>query len=148
MKLFETCIQFETKCSVNFIKNLVNFVRFYFSIYLHNFTCTKIKKCIRMTSTWLNIVKKSYVIKNWVPSHLQRFPNIFISYQGSFPLKIHLILTAEFGNDSSIYGRRQSSNYLNTKPTKLSNTLTQFVGKSGQIVWVCLTILLDWRLKG
>ena len=32
-------------------------------------------------------------------------------------------------------------NPLSDNPTKLSNTLKQFVG-------VCLTILWDWRLKG
>ena len=33
-------------------------------------------------------------------------------------------------------------------PTNWSNTLKQFVGKSGRIVWVCLTFLWGLRLKG
>ena len=37
---------------------------------------------------------------------------------------------------------------LNANPTKWSNTLKQFVGCCGRIVWVCLTILRGWRLKG
>ena len=37
---------------------------------------------------------------------------------------------------------------LSAKPTKWSNTLKQFVGKSRRTVWVCLNILWDWRLKG
>ena len=34
-----------------------------------------------------------------------------------------------------------------TNPTKLSNTLKQFVSCCWQIVWVCLTILWGWCLK-
>ena len=37
---------------------------------------------------------------------------------------------------------------LSANPTKWSITLKQFFGNSRQIVWVCLTILLGWRLKG
>ena len=40
-----------------------------------------------------------------------------------------------------------SFNPLNVNPTKWSNTFKQFLGKSRRIVWVCLTILWDWRLK-
>ena len=36
---------------------------------------------------------------------------------------------------------------LSANPTKWSNTLKQFVGKSRQIIWACLTILCGWRLK-
>ena len=39
-------------------------------------------------------------------------------------------------------------NTLSAKPTKWSNTLKQFVGRIRRMVWVCLTILWDWRLKG
>ena len=39
-------------------------------------------------------------------------------------------------------------NPLSANPTKWSNTLKQFVGESRWIVWVCLTILWGWRLKG
>ena len=39
-------------------------------------------------------------------------------------------------------------NPLSTNPTKWSNTLKQFVGFFRRIVWVCLTILWDWRLIG
>ena len=35
-----------------------------------------------------------------------------------------------------------------TNPTKWSNTLKQFIGNSQWIVWVCLTIVWGWRLKG
>ena len=37
-------------------------------------------------------------------------------------------------------------NLLSANPAKWSNTLKQFVGKSRQIVWVCLTILWGWQL--
>ena len=37
---------------------------------------------------------------------------------------------------------------LSANPTKWSNTLKQFISNSLRIVWVCLTILLGWRLKG
>ena len=39
-------------------------------------------------------------------------------------------------------------NTLSANPTKWSNTLKQFVGCFRQIVWVCLTILWVWCLKG
>ena len=39
-------------------------------------------------------------------------------------------------------------NTLSANPTKWSSRLKQFVGKSRRIVWVCLTILWGWRLKG
>ena len=39
-------------------------------------------------------------------------------------------------------------NSLSVNPTKWSITLKQFVAKSRRIVWVCLTILCGWRLKG
>ena len=39
-------------------------------------------------------------------------------------------------------------NPLSTFPTKWWNTLKQFVVNSKRIVWVCLTILWGWRLKG
>ena len=38
-------------------------------------------------------------------------------------------------------------NLLSAKPTKWSNTLKHFVGKSQRIAPVCLTILWGWRLK-
>ena len=37
---------------------------------------------------------------------------------------------------------------LSANPTKWSKTLKEFVGNSRRIVWVCLTILWDWRLRG
>ena len=44
MEAFETTsFQFKTNCLLSFIKNLVNFVQFHFSIYLYNFTRTKKK---------------------------------------------------------------------------------------------------------
>ena len=36
---------------------------------------------------------------------------------------------------------RQQDNPLDTKPTKWSNTLKQFVGFCRRIVWVCLATL-------
>ena len=39
-------------------------------------------------------------------------------------------------------------NPLSAKLTKWSNTLKQFVGCCWPTVWVCLTILWGWRLKG
>ena len=41
-----------------------------------------------------------------------------------------------------------SFNPLCANSTKWSNTLKQFVGCWQRIVWVCLTILWGWRLKG
>ena len=38
-------------------------------------------------------------------------------------------------------------NHLSANPTKWSNRLKQFIGNSGQIVWVFFTILWGWRLK-
>ena len=37
---------------------------------------------------------------------------------------------------------------LNSNSSKWSNTLKQFVGCCRRIVWVCLTILWSWHLKG
>ena len=42
----------------------------------------------------------------------------------------------------------QMFNPLSVSPSKWSNTLKQFIGNSRRIVWVCLTILWVWRLKG
>ena len=39
-------------------------------------------------------------------------------------------------------------NHLSAKPIKCSNTLKQFVDFCRRIVWMCLTILWGWRLKG
>ena len=39
-------------------------------------------------------------------------------------------------------------NPLSANFTKWSNALKQFVGCCRRIVWVCLTILWDWRFKG
>ena len=39
-------------------------------------------------------------------------------------------------------------NPLSVNPPKWSNTLKQFVGYYRRIVWVCLTFLWGWRLKG
>ena len=41
-----------------------------------------------------------------------------------------------------------SINPLSTSPIKWSNTLKQFIGLCQWIIWVCLTILWSWRLKG
>ena len=46
------------------------------------------------------------------------------------------------------YSHASFFNPLRANPTKWSDTLKQFVGNSGQIVWVCLTILWKWHLKG
>ena len=43
---------------------------------------------------------------------------------------------------------KQDLNPLSANPTNWSNTFKQFIGNSQRIVWVCLTMLLDWRLKG
>ena len=43
---------------------------------------------------------------------------------------------------------RKLLNPLSANPTKWSNTLEQIVGCSRRIVWVGLTILQGWRLKG
>ena len=44
-----------------------------------------------------------------------------------------------------------SLDYINplcANPTKWSNTIKQFVDNSWRIVWVCLTILWVWPMKG
>ena len=46
------------------------------------------------------------------------------------------------------YEIQKNVNPLSANPTKLSNTIKQFVGCCRQIVWVCLSILWNWRLKG
>ena len=51
-------------------------------------------------------------------------------------------------NEESIWVILSQFNPLSANPTKWSNTLQQFVGSSGRIVWVCLPILWSWRLKG
>ena len=51
-------------------------------------------------------------------------------------------------NEESIWVILSQFNPLSANPTKWSNTLQQFVGNSGRIVWVCLPILWSWRLKG
>ena len=48
----------------------------------------------------------------------------------------------------SFHGFPWYFNPLSAKPTKWSNTLKQFSGSSRRIVWVCLTTLCGWRLKG
>ena len=47
----------------------------------------------------------------------------------------------------SEYHRSRKLSPLSASPTKWSNTFKQFVGKSRQIVWLCLTILWGWCLK-
>ena len=47
-------------------------------------------------------------------------------------------------NDSQF---RKTLNPLSANPTKWSNILKKFVGKTQQIVWVCLTISWGWCLK-
>ena len=37
---------------------------------------------------------------------------------------------------------------LSANPLKWSNTLKQFVGNNRRVVWVCLTIMWGWHLKG
>ena len=37
---------------------------------------------------------------------------------------------------------------ISANPTKWSNTLTQVAGFCWRFVWMCLTILWDWHLKG
>ena len=39
-------------------------------------------------------------------------------------------------------------NPLSANPTKWSSTIKQFVGFCRRIIWVCLTILWGWHLKG
>ena len=64
--------------------------------------------------------------KNWKISSL---PATTSAEKSSTPLKI-------------------SVNTLRTNPTRRSNTLKQFVDNSRRIIWMCLTILWGWRLKG
>ena len=45
-------------------------------------------------------------------------------------------------------GGQRVINPLSANPTKWSNTLTQFIDNCRQTVWVSLTILWYWRLKG
>ena len=51
-------------------------------------------------------------------------------------------------NGLNLFSSFSSYLTLSANPTKWSNTFKQFVGISKQIVWVCLTIMWGWRLKG
>ena len=46
------------------------------------------------------------------------------------------------------YNLKIKINHLSINPTKWSNSLKQFVDCCRRIVWVSLTILWGWRLKG
>ena len=59
----------------------------------------------------------------------------------------------QVGNEPNIKTQTNTNKYitlnlLKANPTKWSNTLKQFVGCCRRIVWVCLSILWGWRLKG
>ena len=81
-------------------------------------------------------------------------------YTTFFPLIFHFLekshmtcchFTAIFSTlilVTKIYMCRLIINPFSANPTKWSNTLKQFVGDSGQIVSVCLTILWGWCSKG
>ena len=50
--------------------------------------------------------------------------------------------------DKGILSEKDFVYPLGASTTEWSNTLKQFVGFCRRIVWVCLTLLWDWRLKG
>ena len=59
--------------------------------------------------------------------------------------------TATINHDSNSNSNNNICTWLNplsANPTKWSNILKQFVGCCRRIVWVCLTILQSWHLKG
>ena len=61
------------------------------------------------------------------------------------------VINSKFSRDFFeifLFPKILSLNPLSANPTKWSNTLKEFVRKSWRIIWVCLTILWGWRLKG
>ena len=52
------------------------------------------------------------------------------------------------GQSEKNFELSQTFNHLNSNPTKWSNTLNNSSANCRRIVWVCLTILWNWRLKG
>ena len=109
----------------------------------------KIKKIFRGQSHFLKnafTVKISYE-KFSVVRITMRIPKLKYNTLTKFPaLSIkgyRIIFLSVFWND--LY---RQLNPLSANPTKRSNTLEPFVGKSQRIIWVCLTILWGWHLKG
>ena len=78
---------------------------------------------------------------------------VYFSYS-SITKKNHIILIKLYYThalDEWIVKFRHQSwkiNPLSANPTNWSNTLKQLVGCCWRTVWVCLTILWDWHLKG
>ena len=65
---------------------------------------------------------------------------------------IHIETSREIKNETEM-GNWMYNNYcifnpLRANATNWLNTLKHFAGNSRRIVWMCLTILWGWRLKG
>ena len=71
------------------------------------------------------------------------FENILPFFLVFLMLTFSMYLFAGINRVTRIFRLNPSS----ANPTKRSNTLKQFADKLQQMVWVCLTILWDWRLK-
>ena len=104
-----------------------NFIFCAVHLALH-FPWNKLNGALERTLSRYNlVVEMNWFLYNTVHRH-NRVKSI--SYQHSLLLHDYTLL-----------------NNLNANPTKWSNTLKHFAGCCRRFVWVCLTILLDWRLK-
>ena len=85
------------------------------------------------------------------PAKLVVFPwvSIFKAFPVVFILElIDLKLISNSPLNSLFFPSLDYINPLCANPTKWSNTIKQFVDNSWRIVWVCLTILCVWPIKG
>ena len=103
----------------------------------------------KLKSTWNEFPRHIFVElfdKIFVRLHkLVKFHSLIVSPPPTLFSKMYFLFYAyTFYAIMTIVKFKPLSAYL----TKWSNTLKQFVGNGGRIVWVCLTILWDWRLKG
>ena len=64
-----------------------------------------------------------------------------------FLLRVVFLLWKYVSTSPQTNGEYILFNPLTANPTKWSNTLKQFLGNRGRIIWVCLTISRGWRLK-
>ena len=123
--------------------------------YAVNFQKTPISKC-----DFNKMAKELY----WNHTSAWVFPCKFTAYFQNTFLKEHLwraasmINTAVYEHDTATINHDSNSNSnnniytwlnpLSANPANWSNTLKQFVGRCQRIIWVCLTILQGWCLKG
>ena len=104
-------------------------------ISLNNVFCTNAEQTCLSTSIMIVLfVKKNKITPT---------ANLFLEIVSHFSLNSF----QKIFKKSTIVKRKV--NLLSANPTKWSNTLKQFVGNSWRrVVWMCLTILPGWSLKG